>query len=274
MPFWRRRGVAAVLPAVALGPLPPVPEVPPAPADADGVVARLRTSGVDVAGLEQLGWAGALPVCAWDVPAGSAAVDRWRALRGVHRSTGLWPVLLGPRDQLGETSSVSGGDHEPEAVLDGMRADPGEVMVQLLEAVAQDPVAHERPRLPSRLDELPERFEVSDEPGVLALVPAAAGWQVPGLVSWWGAANVDVAPSDHVAVLRSWDHRFGAELVALTYDTVELAVRRPPTAPADVLALARELDAYCPDAVAQDFGSLEALCLEMVVRRSWRLWWD
>ncbi len=274
MPFWRRRGAPEAPSAAVLAPLPPVRDVPPAPADVDGVVQRLQAAGVDTAGLGLLGWAGELPVCGWDVDEGSSAVDRWRALRGVHRSTGLWPVLLGPRDQLGETSSVFGGDHEPAAFLDGMRAQPHEVLTRLLRRTAGDAITQERPRLPSRLDELPEHFTVTDEPGVLAVVPAAAGWQLPGLVSWWGAANVEVEPADHVAVLRSWEHRFGAELVALTYDTVELAVRRPPTAPDQVLALAREMDAYCPDAAGQDFGSLEGLCLELVPRRSWRFWWD
>ena len=281
MPFWRRRGAPAPaaapgLPPADLGPLPPAPEVPGPPADLDGVAERLTAAGADARGLDLLGSAGALPVCGWDVEAGDGAVARWRELRALHRSTGLWPVLLGPRDELDESFAFRGGEPDPDDLVEGTRARPAEVLARLVAEVSggDDSPVRERPRLPRQLHVLPERFEVTGQPGVLAVVPAAAGWQVPGLVSWWGAANADLPPADHVAVLRSWEHRFGAELVVLTNDAVELAVARPPTAPAEVVAVARELYGYCPDVVDQGVGSLEALCLEMVVRRSWALWWD
>jgi Domain of unknown function (DUF4253) len=42
-----------------------------------------------------------------------------------------------------------------------------------------------------------------------------------------GAVNYDLDGAHHVAVLRGWQERFGAELVTLTRDHIELLVGRP-----------------------------------------------
>jgi Domain of unknown function (DUF4253) len=79
-----------------------------------------------------------------------------------------------------------------------------------------------------------------EEDGWLGLVAAPHGYIVPGLLSWSGAANVKLDGADQVAILKLWHDRFGAELVALGFDILELYVPRPPTDAETALAVAEE----------------------------------
>lgn len=110
---------------------------------------------------------------------------------------------------------------------------------------------------------------------MVALVEAReGGFDVPAITSWTGAANADISGDEHLAVLRHWHDRFGAELVVLGFDTVELAVARPPTDPSIALDVAHDQYAYCPDVIDQGFESMAALVKQQVTRRSWFFWWD
>jgi hypothetical protein len=110
--------------------------------------------------------------------------------------------------------------------------------------------------------------------GRLGLVAAPYGYVVPGLLSWSGAANVNLDGADQVAILKLWHDRFGAELVALGFDIVELYVPRPPTDAETALAVAEEQWVYCPDAVDQGVGDLDMLAAVQVRSHRWSFWWD
>ncbi|MCU0862211.1 MAG: DUF4253 domain-containing protein [Planctomycetes bacterium] len=99
-----------------------------------------------------------------------------------------------------------------------------------------------------------------------ALVPAAIGWQ--------GAVNFDLEPGAIAAVLCDWEDRFGAVLVGIGFDTLTLAVQRPPRTIEHATAVAAELFAFCPDIVQQGVGSIEELAAELVDTRRWSFWWD
>ena len=111
--------------------------------------------------------------------------------------------------------------------------------------------------------------------GLVALVPAAHGWQVPVVLGWMGGANYDMESVEHGVVLRDWHERYGVELVGLTSDQVlEVLVRRPPTDPTEAVEVARELYLYCPDLVDQGAGTLTAVAQDEVGSESWSFWWD
>jgi hypothetical protein len=65
----------------------------------------------------------------------------------------------------------------------------------------------------------------------LALNERLAGTRlVPVLlavVGWTGAMNYHATPAPLACVLRSWEDRFGARLVHLGFDTMDLLVERP-----------------------------------------------
>ncbi|GHI01878.1 hypothetical protein AQI88_17055 [Streptomyces cellostaticus] len=66
---------------------------------------------------------------------------------------------------------------------------------------------------------------------VLCLVRADHGCDVPALLNWPGACNDGMTGRQHQAVLRHFHERYGAELVTLESQLLELLVtRRPRTA--------------------------------------------
>lgn len=108
---------------------------------------------------------------------------------------------------------------------------------------------------------------------VLALLPTPLAYAAPVWLNF-GAWNDCPRPAEHVARLRRWEERFGAEVVAISHDVVELRVLRPPTTPTACVALAREHYDYCGDIVHQGFGSLARLAGSLLGARAWYFWWD
>lgn len=104
-------------------------------------------------------------------------------------------------------------------------------------------------------------------------LPVVDGSEVPALLNW-GGWNACPPPEYHVTALRSWRDRYGAELVALSFDVLELRVARRPADRDEALLLARELYAYCPDLVDQGSGTLAPLAASLMTSSWWSFWWD
>lgn len=206
----------------------------------------------------------------------------WHELRAQHATTGLWPVLLGP--DVGDVASAfwdhAGYDDalELDRAAGATTADVASARAARTEPYDDEDAdeaeeADDAP--PRRLEPEPARFTVAETDGLVALVPAEHGWQVPAVLGWIGGCNDDLDVVEHVVTLRDWHERFGAELVSLSDDQVlELLVPRPPTTPDEALAVAREHHAYCPDVVDQGVGSLTVLAQGQVASSSWYFWWD
>jgi hypothetical protein len=111
-----------------------------------------------------------------------------------------------------------------------------------------------------------------DQANIL-VVPTPNGFEVPAHLRY-GAWN-ECPPSEyHVAMLRSWHDRYGAELISMGADTVELRVKRRPTSRDEALALAREHYAYCNDTVDQGTQDLATLAAMLMTSDWWFFWWD
>ncbi|WP_354644122.1 DUF4253 domain-containing protein [Kitasatospora camelliae] len=109
----------------------------------------------------------------------------------------------------------------------------------------------------------------------LGLAPAPRGADVLTAVGWTGQVNLHTDPAPYTAVLRRWEDRYGARLIALTDDTLHLSVAAPPRTPEHALALAAEHFAFCPDGILQGSGTLAAYAAEAVLDQpSWCFWWD
>lgn len=266
---------------VQRAPVAPLPDVP----QTESPVQRLRAAGVDVPPLTALGRTGDGTVL-WGFAAGSDELERWwRRLRTVHAQTGVWPVLLGPADELGETHDLH-GERDGRAELARSADLEAEHLLTRLADETGSPSGNKPPMGPDEpddersADEQPGEADDepfvrgAQEPGLVGLVEATAGWQVPALLSWDGAANYDLGGAEHAAVLRRWAQRWGAELVTLSFDTMELLVARPPADDAEAALVAMEQYAYCPDIVDQGVGSLAALAVRQVRAPSWLFWWD
>lgn len=109
----------------------------------------------------------------------------------------------------------------------------------------------------------------------LALVPAGRGADVPTAMGWRGPVNHENDMALISTVLRSWEDRFGARVIALGFDELHLSVAAPLPSTAAALPVAAEHFAFCPDNVWQGSGSLRAYADEAVTGSGhWGFWWD
>ncbi len=107
----------------------------------------------------------------------------------------------------------------------------------------------------------------------IVLVPTDDPTTIPAHLRW-GGWNANPPAEYHVAALRSWRDRYGAELVGLGFDVMNLRVARRPASRDEALALAREQYAYCSDIVDQGVGTLAALAALLMAGDWWYFWWD
>jgi hypothetical protein len=135
-----------------------------------------------------------------------------------------------------------------------------------------------RPRLgrwPSRAESLPALSVALDYRGGLkkrvhvALIETNDWTTIPAHLNY-GGWNACPLPEYHIAALRSWRDRYGAELVGLSSDRIDLRVARRPQARAEALDLAREHYIYCNDIVDQGLGTFSKLAACLMAND----WWD
>ena len=131
--------------------------------------------------------------------------------------------------------------------------------------------------------------ETSDSPGLsvvydfvtgkprprvnIALIPTDDPTTVPAHLHW-GHWNACPPPAYHVAALRTWRTRYGAELIGIGGDTINLRVSRRPATCEEAIDLARVQHAYCNDIIDQGVGSYRALAGELMAHDWWYFWWD
>jgi hypothetical protein len=107
----------------------------------------------------------------------------------------------------------------------------------------------------------------------IVLVPTDDSTTIPVHLHW-GSWNACPAPEYHVAALRHWRDAYGAELVGLGRDTINLKVARKPTTRDEAIELARVQYAYCSDIVDQGTGSYSVLAAQLMAHDWWFFWWD
>ena len=78
----------------------------------------------------------------------------------------------------------------------------------------------------------------------------------------------------HVAVHRKWREEYGAQIVGISGDTINMRVSRRPATREEALALAREQFLYCSDLVLQGTETLEVLAASLMESDWWYFWWD
>jgi Domain of unknown function (DUF4253) len=75
-----------------------------------------------------------------------------------------------------------------------------------------------------------------------------------------------------VSALRSWRDRYGAELVGLAHDVMNIRVDIPPSSRDEALALAWEHYLFCSDALNE--ATLAELGAALIADDWWSFWWD
>lgn len=215
----------------------------------------------------------------------------WPSLRAAHASSGLWPLVL--------TGLYSDPDRpwiDGECDLPGSFSSPAaHDAAQLLAIWWDSDYADEYPEVvepygaswqgladPGTARDTPEAFaddlaqEIVTDPDQvrlnlrLGLVAADCGADALTGIGWTGPINQTNDTAEISAVVRSWEQRFGARVVGLGFDTLDLSVAAPPATTAQALRLAAEHAAFCPDNVEnlRDYAEL------LLVATRWSFWWD
>jgi hypothetical protein len=209
---------------------------------------------------------------------GRSALEELRALATQGRG---YPVLLGTEENLAMLAQLmeENDDEYEELLAEAEELDPQE---WLRERAEGDPEYYEEPH-----GEWPGEFVPSDsfsghtnivsgEPYkevLIALLPIEASWQAPCMLKT-GGWNECPFPAEHASLFRVWEERYGAKVVTITGDTIEMSVERPPATREEALALAHQQYLYCPDIVQQGTDTIEALAAVLQKGTVWFFWWD
>lgn len=217
------------------------------------------------------------------------------ALRAEHPRSGLWPLLLCDENEVyGQRCTVGVALPEPQEHIDRWRA--ADVMARIWDGLCAadddlgpaydldtlDPFDYRcpAPARPGSLLADPDILanqlvrQFVDEDTRLALVPVRRGADVLATLGWSGAANHVSRTAGLSAILRSWEDRFGARVLRLGPDRLDVSVAAPPQEPMHAAAVAAEHWTFCPDRVLQESGSISAHAEEIRGRRIWSFWWD
>ncbi|MET8333627.1 DUF4253 domain-containing protein [Streptosporangium canum] len=222
-------------------------------------------------------WLSDLPVSA----------ELWAGLRAEHGHSGLWPVLLEDSVQ-----PWSAGQIAPDAVaeIDNYHAAAfmAEVWSDWIERAHADQLellAPFGPQCPGPA----ASGQLAADPAVVAdwyaglvaerrtplgLVAAERGADALAVMGWQGALNHNEWMVPLAAVVRSWEDRFGARVVGIGFNTLDLSVAAPPVTPEHALHVAAEHWTFCPDSVVYSAGTLVDYAEEIRGRNAWSFWWD
>ncbi|HUB84844.1 MAG TPA: DUF4253 domain-containing protein [Rhizomicrobium sp.] len=107
----------------------------------------------------------------------------------------------------------------------------------------------------------------------IALIPTDDWTAIPAYLRW-GGWNDCPPPEFHVAALRSWRDRYGAELIGLSFDMMNLRVRRRPQSHDEAIALAREQYVYCRETIEPPKQTYSMLAADLMASNWWYFWWD
>ncbi len=235
---------------------------------------------------------------------GPATAELWTRMHAEHTRSGLWPLLLdSPDPNDGEFRPWGSGEVFPEQMSSPTSHAPAGLLAQwwktytavdegddMLDAdrrlAITAPFGQTWPGLApgwgttTNPDQLAAEYAqafLADRPQTrLRLVAAATGAEALAATGWAGPCNYDNDTAKFSAVVRDWEHRFGARVVGIGFDTLHLSVAAPPMNTKGALLVAAEHFAFCPDNVWQGSPpyTLAAYAERIVGMNSWDFWWD
>jgi hypothetical protein len=231
------------------------------------------------------------------------SADLWTALYRLRDRTGLWPLLLEPLARSSDFRPWGSGELNPEwcsspdmhdhrSVLETWWREYTRTDSDDDESSQDEQVAVTAPfgrRWPGPAPSTtpqgePASFAIGyaeylvDRLSSLRLGLAAAERGSDALVSigWSGPANYTNDTGKIASVVRSWEDRFGAQVVGIGFSDLYLSVSAPPSTHEEALRVAAEHYAFCPDNVWQNSHphTLASYAEHLVGRNAWEFWWD
>ncbi|MEU7000668.1 DUF4253 domain-containing protein [Nonomuraea sp. NPDC046570] len=211
----------------------------------------------------------------------------WAALRAQHHRSGLWPVLLDESAQPWSTGQVM---PDEVALVDGFTAAGfmAEVWAEWVAQMPPDSLAEIEP-FGALCPGLAEPGELRAGPGEVAdwyagelaarampmgLAAANRSADALAVMGWQGALHHNEWMVPLAAVVRSWEDRFGARVVGMGFNTLDLSVAAPPVGRDHAVHVAAEHWTFCPDNIVQGPGDLYGYAEQIRGRHHWSFWWD
>ncbi|GAA5042949.1 hypothetical protein HNP84_002069 [Thermocatellispora tengchongensis] len=211
----------------------------------------------------------------------------WAELRARHPESGLWPVLLEETMQ-----PWSAGQIAPDTPDEVSNYNPALFMAEVwddwIEQCREDQLEELEP-FGRHCPGLAEPGVLMADPGYVAdwyagllaerrlplgLAAVDRGADALAVMGWQGALHHNEWTAPLAAVVRSWEDRFGARVVGIGFNTLELSVAAPPVTPEHALHVAAEHWAFCPDSIIQGPGTLIGYAEQIMGRNAWSFWWD
>ncbi len=209
---------------------------------------------------------------------GLEVFNYWEKLRGLVEQSGYWPIIIEELDA--QLEMMEEYEDQPDTAASIIAASEDIKAVEWLnyryEHAGDGLEGFQYPRgeWPDNPQPKPGFF-LSEQPEVrhLALVPTSQSWQVPAYLKF-GNWSYCPAPEEHASVFKRWGEQFGAEIVWVEFDTLEVMVWQPPQDKETAIRLAEEQFSYCPLVVYQGPGTIEALAGELLNSKVWSFWWE
>lgn len=184
-------------------------------------------------------------------------------------SKGVTPVILGGVDELYHLQdALEYNDSTPESII--KQSENVNIKDFFNNRYKEFPVDDDM------LGEWPEDFEPDDDVLIstidiltgelvdkvyIALIPTLESYKVPAYLKI-GDWNECPSPEEHIAILKYWNEKYGARIVAATHDIIEYIVENPPKTKEEVMELAVEQYKYCIDIVVQGTQTISELAVE------------
>ncbi|MEW9549564.1 DUF4253 domain-containing protein [Nonomuraea sp. NPDC050783] len=213
--------------------------------------------------------------------------EHWSLMREWHPHSGLWPLLLDESAQPWAVGQVVPDDPRQidHFTAEGFMAEVWEEWVaqmppDALEELQPYGAICPGPAPPGVLRADPEAVadwyagQLAAKSMPLGLVAAARGADALAVMGWQGALHHNEWMVPMAAVVRSWEERFGARVVSVGFNTLDLSVAAPPTDAEHALHVAAEHWAFCPDNVVQGPGDLQGYAEQIIGGHTWSFWWD
>jgi hypothetical protein len=177
---------------------------------------------------------------------------------------------------------IAGGSNMVQAIADAM-ARRKESVATLLDKASANPDPSKKspkPRMPAKWPEVGPLKDVGPFLAydymkntfktvvTLAMIPAPSSADLPAHLKF-GGWNASPQPDEMVAMLRKWKRDYGAELVAISADAMEIRVARKPATREEAMVLAREHKAFC-----ETEGTIAETAAELMQLNWWHFWWD
>lgn len=230
-----------------------------------------------------------------DVPASLPAIaimigatevlDAWRIARDRLEVTGRWPIALTTWQGAGAWAKQlhdeklfdrwyyqqgSGtGDVSPAALVRAVEDVDVEAFVR--DRIDQSPYFRDEGEDPGGDlgEELDWYVPTQEQATALVLLPTPRAWESLAYQAWYPMEGIPAVQL--LALLRSWEHRFGAELVANWGTMLQLVVARPPQTLDEATALAFEHLAVAPCTTVLPGSHTAAYARALVGRGTWFL---